>query len=72
MRKIIFLLLIMILAGCKSTVGPLASRDRKQGPDPLLTDEEQLRQVRERYPYLEDSRLYAPNSFTDRPGVMGR
>jgi len=86
MGKIILLLLVSILAGCQNTVGPVANFEQNrqrlqqglQGPDlrlpdgTRLTDEEQERQVREIYPYLEDSRLYAPNSYTDRPGVMGR
>ncbi len=83
MRKLISMLAILILAGCQGVVGPVENfRDNRQRPPGLdtrwpdgtpLTDEEQQVQSRQRYPYLyEDNRMYAPNSFTDRPGLMGR
>jgi hypothetical protein len=72
MRRIALLLLIAMFAGCKNTTGPLASRQREQKPDPLYNSEEQSRFVRERYPLWDDSSTYGPNTFTSRPGVMGR
>ena len=72
MRRIALLLVLVLLAGCKGTTGPLASRKRDQKPDPLYNSEEQKRSVRERYPYLEENRNLTPNSFNDRPGTTGR
>ena len=72
MRRIALLLLLVILAGCKSTVGPLASRQRDQRPDPLYNSEEQQRFSRERFPYIEQNPSLAPNTFTDRPSPTGR
>lgn len=72
MRRIAILLLLVTLAGCKGTVGPLASRQRDQRPDPLYNSEEQQRFSRERYPYIEQSPNLAPNTFTDRPSPTGR
>lgn len=72
MRRLALLLLITLLAGCKGTTGPLASRKRDQRPDPLYNSEEQQRWARERYPYWEENRNVAPNTFTDRPSPIGR
>ena len=72
MRRIAFLLLVVMLAGCKGTVGPKASRQRDQRPDPLFNSEEQQRFSRERYPYIEQDPGVAPNTFTDRPSPTGR
>ena len=72
MRRIALLLLVMTLVGCKGTVGPLASRQRDQRPDPLYNSEEQQRFTRERFPYLEENRNVAPDTFTDRPSPTGR
>ena len=49
MRRITLLLLLTLLVGCKSTVGPVASRQREQKFDPLLTSEEQQREGRNRF-----------------------
>ncbi|MCE9529895.1 MAG: hypothetical protein K8T89_01945 [Planctomycetes bacterium] len=67
MRRIALLLLFMTLVGCKSTVGPLASRSRDQKPDPLYNSELQQRWVRERFPYNEENVNVAPRLY-DGPG----
>lgn len=72
MRRIAILMLITLLAGCKSTIGPLASRQRDQRPDPLYNTEEQQRYARERYPIPVENSNFAPNTFTDRYGPTGR
>lgn len=72
MRRIALLLLILTVAGCKNTTGPLASRQRDQRPDPLYNSEEQQRWARERYPYYNDNVNVGPKTFNDRPGTTGR
>ncbi len=73
MRRCTFLLLVLtLLAGCKSTVGPLASRKRDQKPDPLYNSEEQQRWARERYPYIEDNTGVTPRTFASPYGREGR
>ena len=72
MRRITFLLLIVALAGCKVTTGPLASRQREQKTDPLLNSEEQQRANRERYPLYADDPTVAPPTFNTGTGPTGR
>jgi hypothetical protein len=62
MRRAAALLLVTFLGllGCKSTTGPLASKQREQKPDPLLNSEQQSRFVRERFPLPEDNPNVAP------------
>jgi len=75
MRRIALLLFVLMLAGCKSTVGPLASRQRDSRPDPLYNSEQQQRWARERYPYYEGNAGNAelsPNTFNERYGPTGR
>jgi hypothetical protein len=72
MRRIAFLLLILVLAGCKGTTGPLASRQREQKTDPLLNSEEQQRANRERYPLYADDPTVAPPTFNTGAGPTGR
>lgn len=67
MRRIALLLLLVTLAGCKGTVGPLASRQREQKPDPLYNSEEQQRFTRERYPYIENNKNVAPFTYAGPP-----
>jgi len=64
MRRLSTLLLLLtLLAGCKSTTGPLASKQRDQKPDPLFNIEQQERWSRERFPYYEENRNVAPNTY---------
>ena len=72
MRWIALLLLVATLAGCKSTVGPLQSRQRDQNPDPLLNSEQKKSFVRDRYPYPDDNKNLLPNTYNDRPSPAGR
>lgn len=78
MRRIAPLLFtLLMLAGCKSTSGPLATKQRPQTPDPLYnsdhqerrrTSEQQESWIRNRFPLLEDNARVAPYSYTDRYG----
>ncbi len=78
MRRITPLLFtLLILTGCKSTTGPLATKQRPQAPDPLYnsngqevrrTSEQQEAWIRNRYPLLQDNAHVAPYSYTDRYG----
>jgi hypothetical protein len=72
MRFLSLLFLITMLAGCKSTVGPLASKKRDPRPDPLFNSEEQQRWGRERYPYYVEDPRVAPRTFNDKYGPTGR
>ncbi len=72
MRRISLLLLVVLLAGCKSTIGPLASKQREQKPDPLYNSEQQQRWARERYSYTEDAPLLTPRSASEPYGSVGR
>ena len=72
MRRIAILLLLVSLAGCKNTTGPLASKKKPEAPDPLYNSEQQQRWSRERFPLLENDSRVAPNTYTDRYGPTGR
>ncbi len=73
MRRIAFFLLIAVLAGCKSTLGPLASRQREEPKtDPLLNSDEKQRAVRDRYPLYADDPTVAPPTFNTGAGPTGR
>ncbi len=72
MRRTTLLLLATLLVGCKGTVGPLMSRQRPQNPDPLYNSEQQQRFFRGRFPYIEEDRKVAPDTYSDRYGPTGR
>jgi hypothetical protein len=71
MRRVVLLLMVVLLAGCKGTTGPLASRQREQKPDPLYNSEEQQRWARERYPYLEQDTKVTPRTFGEPYSAPG-
>jgi hypothetical protein len=66
MRRICLLGLLFVLAGCQNTSGPLGYRKSGRADDPSLSIEEQQSRGRERYSYIEDSRL-TPRLGVDRP-----
>jgi hypothetical protein len=72
-RRIAFMLMIVSLVSCKSTIGPFASKKRDQKPDPLLTtSEDKQRWGRDRYSYPEENSNLLPKTYTDTYGPTGR
>ena len=65
-RRACLLSLLLVLAGCQSTTGPLGYRKPSRVDDPMLSLEEQKSRGRLRYSYVEDDRL-APKTYVDRP-----
>ncbi|HEY1377283.1 MAG TPA: hypothetical protein VGF55_10840 [Gemmataceae bacterium] len=58
--------LLLSLAGCQNTAGPLGYRKPSRVDDPMLTIPEQESRGRLRYSYIEDDRL-SPRAGVDRP-----
>src|SRR5581483_10650783 len=58
--------LLVALAGCQSTTGPLGYRKPSRVDDPMLSIDEQKSRGRLAYSYVEDDRL-APKAYVDRP-----
>jgi hypothetical protein len=72
MRSAILLVMVMCMAGCKGTTGPLANKNRNDRiDDPLLTIDEQQRRGRDRYAIPEDNQG-TPNTLSNRYGPTGR
>jgi hypothetical protein len=71
MRRLI-VLGIVLLAGCRSVVGPFEHRDPQRVDDPLLTIGEQERRGRDRLALPEYSPRVAPQTYVDPPGPSGR
>ncbi len=70
MRQL-FLLGILLCAGCQGVLGPFAPRKPERVDDPLLTIGEQQRRGRDRLALPEESRTVAPRTGTERPGTFG-
>lgn len=66
MRRVHLLGLLVALAGCQSTTGPLGYKKPGRVDDPMLSIPEQESRGRLRYSYVEDSRL-TPRAGVDRP-----
>ena len=64
MRRVIVLGLLL-LAGCKGTVGPFQSRQRPP-VDPLFSIEEQRMRAYDRYSLPFDDRRTVPNAYIDQ------
>jgi hypothetical protein len=65
-RRLCLIGLLLALAGCQSTAGPLGYRKPSRVDDPMLSLDEQKARGRLRYSYVEDDRL-APRAGVDRP-----
>jgi hypothetical protein len=66
MRRFIVLGLIL-LAGCRSVIGPFEHRDPQRVDDPLLTIGEQERRGRDRLALPESSPTVAPRTDVNFP-----
>jgi hypothetical protein len=66
MRRFIVLGLIL-LAGCRSVIGPFEHRDPQRVDDPLLTIGEQERRGRDRLALPEQSPTVAPRTDVNFP-----
>jgi len=72
MRRIAIVLVLTVLAGCKSVTGPFDSRRaRDRADDPLFTIDEQKRRGAERLAIPEDDTRVAPNTYSSRPTPSG-
>ena len=63
---------VLLLAGCRSVVGPFEHRDPQRVDDPLLSIGEQERRSRDRLALPEWSSKVAPPTYADPPGPSGR
>lgn len=63
---------LLLLAGCRSVVGPFEHRDPQRVDDPLLTIGEQERRGRDRLAMPEPSATVAPRSYAEFPSPSGR
>jgi len=61
MRRI-FLLTLILITGCQSTVGPFQARSPQRVDSPNITLNEQEARARNRWALPEESRKVAPNS----------
>jgi hypothetical protein len=71
MRRL-FLLGVLLLVGCRSTVGPFAHRTPERVDDPRLPIAEQERRGRDRLALPEPSAEVAPRTYAEFPGPHGR
>jgi hypothetical protein len=65
------LLSVVLLAGCRSVIGPFAARPPERVDDPHLTIAEQQQRGRERLA-LPDNSYLLPRTYTDLPGPHDR
>jgi hypothetical protein len=71
MRRL-FLLSVLLLAGCQGTLGPFAQRKPERVDDPYLPISEQQRRGRDRYALPDDTGTAGPTSGVEYPGVHNR
>jgi hypothetical protein len=72
MRRAAIVLILSVLAGCKSVSGPFSpQRQRDRPDDPLFTIEEQKRRGAERLAIPEDDRNISPPGLFSRPSPSG-
>jgi hypothetical protein len=64
MRKLLFLMSLMVVTGCQSIVGPFEPR-LERADDPLLTPAEQTRRTRYLYAFPDEE--LAPRSAGELP-----
>lgn len=71
MRRL-FLLSVLLLVGCRSTVGPFAPRAPERVDDPRLPISEQERRGRDRLAYPVESPAVGPRTYAETQGAPGR
>ena len=67
-----FLLGLLVLTGCQSTIGPLVNRQRGRPDDPYFSADEQKRFGRDRYSLPDDSFATGPRTGVGAYGPTGR
>jgi hypothetical protein len=70
MRRLL-LASLLLLAGCRTFVGPFAHRQPQRVDDPHLTIPEQEQRSRDRLALPEESATVAPPLYTEAPSVRG-
>jgi hypothetical protein len=70
MRRV-FLIGLLLLAGCQNVKGPFAPREPQKVDDPLLSIGEQQRRGRDRYALPDESSASGPRTGLQRPGGTG-
>ena len=66
------LLGLLVLAGCRNTIGPLENRQRGRPDDPYFSIEDQKRFGRDRYALPQDSFANGPATGIGSYGPTGR
>ncbi len=71
MRRIV-LISLLLLAGCRTFVGPFEHGPPPRVDDPLLTIPEQEQRGRDRLALPENSPTVAPRTYAEPPSQYGR
>jgi hypothetical protein len=70
--RCLFIISLLVVAGCQNTIGPLANRHRGRPDDPYFSIEDQKRFGRDRYSLPDDSFAAGPKTGVDKYGPTGR